>query len=247
MRLALLADIHANLEALQACLVDARARGADRLVFLGDIVGYGADPVACVEIVAEACDSGALAVKGNHDEAVIGPTRFRLNETAEKALRWTEAVLGDTHKGFLAALPMMVGEEGRLYVHASAAHAESYPYVTGLDEAVDSLQATKAQVTICGHVHAPALYNLAVTGKIMQHIPVTGMDIPLLSQRRWLAVMGAVGQPRDGNPAAAYGVFDTDKGALTYVRVPYDVEAAQDKIRKAGLPDSLWKRLALGR
>lgn len=247
MRIAFLADIHGNLEALQACLADAHARGAERLVFLGDIVGYGADPVACVDMVAEACGAGALAIKGNHDEAVIGPTRFRLNETAEKAVRWTAAVLGDTHKAFLAALPMMVGEDGRLYVHASAAHAESYPYVTGLDEAVDSLQATKAQITICGHVHTPALYNLAVTGKIMQHIPVTGMDIPLLSQRRWLAVMGAVGQPRDGNPAAAYGLFDSEKATLTYVRVPYDVEKAQEKIRKAGLPDSLWKRLAVGR
>ena len=247
MRIAFLADIHGNLEALQACLADAHARGAERLVFLGDIVGYGADPVACVDMVAEACGAGALAIKGNHDEAVIGPTRFRLNETAEKAVRWTAAVLGDTHKAFLAALPMMVGEDGRLYVHASAAHAESYPYVTGLDEAVDSLQATKAQITICGHVHTPALYNLAVTGKIMHHIPVTGMDIPLLSQRRWLAVMGAVGQPRDGNPAAAYGLFDSEKATLTYVRVPYDVEKAQEKIRKAGLPDSLWKRLAVGR
>ena len=247
MRIALLADIHANLEALQACLADVRARGADRLVFLGDVVGYGADPVACVEIVAEACSTGALAIKGNHDEAAVGPTRFRLNETAEKALRWTEAILGDTHKAFLSGLPMMVGEEGRLYVHASAAHAESYPYVTGLDEAVESLQATKAHVTICGHVHMPALYNLAVTGKIMQHIPIAGTDIPLLSQRRWLAVMGAVGQPLDGNPAAAYGLFDAEKSALTYVRVPYDVEKAQDKIRKAGLPDSLWKRLGVGR
>lgn len=247
MRIAFLADIHANLEALQACLADARTRGVDRFVFLGDIVGYGADPVACVEIVAEASGNGALAIKGNHDEAVIGPTRFRLNETAEAVVRWTAAVLDDTHRAFLAGLPMMVGEEGRLYVHASAANAESYPYVTGLDEAVESLQATKAHVTICGHVHSPALYNLAVTGKIMQHVPVTGMDIPLLPQRRWLAVMGAVGQPRDGNPAAAYGLFDAGKGALTYVRVPYDVEAAQSKIRKAGLPDSLWKRLALGR
>jgi len=247
MRIAFLADIHANLEALQACLADVRARGVDRLVFLGDIVGYGADPVACIDIVGEACGNGAIAVKGNHDEASVGPTRFRLNETAEKAIRWTEAALGDAHKAFLINLPMMVGEEGRLYVHASAARAESYPYVVGLDDAVESLQATKAHVTICGHVHAPALYNLAVTGKIMQHIPVTGAEIPLMSQRRWLAVMGAVGQPRDGNPAAAYGILDADRNALTYVRVPYDVDAAQNKIRKAGLPDSLWKRLAQGR
>lgn len=247
MRIAFLADIHANLEALEACLADARARGAERFVFLGDIVGYGADPVACVDLVADACSNGALAVKGNHDEATVGTTRFRLNETAEKAVRWTESMLAPAHKTFLADLPMTVDEDRRLYVHASAARAENYPYVTGLGEAVDSLKATSAHVTICGHVHVPALYNLAVTGKIMQHTPVTGTEIPLLSQRRWLAVMGAVGQPRDGNPAAAFGLLDTEKGTLAFQRVPYDVEAAQDKIRKAGLPEGLWKRLGVGR
>ncbi len=246
MRIAFLADIHANLEALIACLADAEGRNAGRYVFLGDIVGYGADPIACVEIVRHACADGALAVKGNHDEAITG-TRFRLNENAEKAARWTEAVLSADQKAFLEGLPMMIGEDNRLYVHASAAQPENYPYIQSLDEAVVSLHATKAHLTLCGHVHAPALYNLAVTGKIMQHVPVTGTEIPLLSQRRWLAVLGAVGQPRDGNPAAAYALLDTEKGSLTFVRVPYDVDTAAAKIRKAGLPDVLWKRLSLGR
>lgn len=246
MRVAILADIHANLEALEACLADAQQRAIDRWVFLGDIVGYGADPVACLEHVREACAKGAVAVKGNHDEAACG-ARFRLNESAAAAASWTAGLLSAEQKDFLTQLPLTIVEENRLYVHASADRPEAYPYVLGRDEAMASLRATPAQTTVCGHVHSPALYHLAATGKIMAYRPVSNTPIPLSPQRRWLAVLGSVGQPRDGNPAAAYGILDTAAGALSFMRVPYDVDAAAAKIRKAGLPDSLWKRLSLGR
>jgi diadenosine tetraphosphatase ApaH/serine/threonine PP2A family protein phosphatase len=246
MRVALLADIHANLEALKACIADARENGVDRWVFLGDIVGYGADPAACLGIVREACEKGAVAIKGNHDEAVNG-TRFRLNQIALAAIEWTSAVLSADEKDYLDKLPMSVTEGNCLYVHASACRPETWPYIVGLDQAVDSLNATQAHLTVCGHVHTPALYNLAVTGKIMVHTPVAGADIPILPQRRWLAVMGAVGQPRDGEPAAAYGIWDTRAGTLNYRRVPYDIDTAAGKIRSAGLPDLLWRRLSVGR
>lgn len=246
MRIAVLADIHANLEALEACLADAELRSIDRYVFLGDIVGYGADPIACLERVQAACAAGALAVKGNHDEAVSG-TRFRLNAHAAAAAQWTASLLTDAQKRFLEALPMTITEEDRLFVHASADRPETYPYVYGIDAAIESFKATTAQLTICGHVHTPALYHLAVTGKILSYTPVANTPIPLSSQRRWLAVMGAVGQPRDGNPAAAYGILDTGTGTLSFMRVPYDVDAAADKIRRAGLPDVLWRRLSVGR
>lgn len=246
MRIALLADIHGNLEALRACIADAREQGAGRWAYLGDIVGYGADPVACVEIVREACDKGAIAIKGNHDQAV-NETRFRLNEAALAAIEWTRTRLGADDRQFLDDLPMSATEGSCLFVHASASRPEAWPYVLGLDEAIDSLHATEAHLTVCGHVHTPALYNLAVTGKIMVHTPVAGTSVPLLSQRRWLAVMGAVGQPRDGNPAAAYGILDTGANTITYRRVPYDIEEAAGKIRRAGLPDILWRRLSVGR
>lgn len=246
MRVALLADIHGNLEALRACIADARGQGVGRWVYLGDIVGYGADPVACVEIVREACEKGAVAIKGNHDEAVNG-SRFRLNEAALAAIDWTRAVLAADDKAFLDKLPMSVTESDCFYVHASASRPENWPYVMGLDEAIDSLNATPAHLTVCGHIHTPALYNLAVTGKIMQHAPVAGTAIPLLSQRRWLAVMGAVGQPRDGNPAAAYGLYDTGSREIRFCRVPYDAEAAARKVVEAGLPEALATRLLRGK
>ena len=246
MRIAFLADIHGNLQALQACLAAARASGVDRYVFLGDIVGYGADPAACVDIVAEHCAKGALALKGNHDEAVER-TSFRLNDIAGVAIDWTRAVLSPDQRSFLAALPLTITDDERLYVHASANAPQAYNYIHGLREAADSLAATEARLTVVGHVHDPALYHISVTGKVMGFIPMQNNAIPLLPQRRWLAVMGAVGQPRDGNPAAAFGTLDVAKREITYVRVPYDVEAAAARIRAAGLPDRLWQRLSLGR
>lgn len=246
MRIALLADIHANLEALTACLADSRGRNIDRFVFLGDIVGYGADPGACVDIVREACAKGASAVIGNHDEAVAR-TSFKLSETAAAAIAWTKDVLTEEQKHFLGTMPLTVEEDDLLIVHASAQSPQSFLYIHGLQEAAASLVATKARLTVCGHVHTPALYHITSTGKVMGFIPIGGTGIPMSTRRRWLAVMGAVGQPRDGNPAAAYGILDTTANEITYVRVPYDIEQAAGKIRRAGLPEFLWKRLSTGR
>jgi diadenosine tetraphosphatase ApaH/serine/threonine PP2A family protein phosphatase len=245
MRIALFADIHANLEALSACLADAGRRGADRHVFLGDIVGYGADPVACVTRVREAAERGAIVVRGNHDEAVVA-SGFKLNPIARLAVDWTRTVLPDDMRNYLSGLPLTVVENDRLYVHASAVDPGQFPYVHGLAEAHASLTATTHRITFAGHVHAPALYNVAVTGKVAGFIPLSNVAVPLSERRRWLAVLGAVGQPRDRNPAAAYGLFDTSTAEITYVRVPYDCEAAAAKIRAAGLPENLWKRLLTG-
>ena len=244
MRIAFLADIHANLEALEACRADLRTRAVDRIVYLGDIVGYGADPGACIDIVRADCAAhGARALMGNHDEAVEG-SRFRLNGNADVVIQWTRSVLDAEQRKFLAALPITIEEEGRLYVHASASKPNTFPYLHGLHDAQLSLKATVAKFTIVGHVHIPALYHMTVTGKVMGFTPVVETPIPLLTQRRWLAVMGAVGQPRDGNPAAAYGIFETDSNEFTFVRVPYDIDRAAAKIRAAGLPEAISKLLS---
>lgn len=246
MRMALLSDIHGNLEALTACLADAEARSAERLVFLGDIVGYGADPVACLDRVREAAAGGALVVRGNHDEAV-GVSSFKLNDAAQISVEWTRSRLSAEQRAYLASVPLSIVEDERLYVHASARDAAAFPYVESLADAHASLDATTAAITFAGHVHVPALYNLAVTGKISKFVPANDAAIPLSARRRWLAILGAVGQPRDGNPSAAYCLYDTAAREISFIRVPYDVDTAAAKIRAAGLPDSLWKRLAGGR
>jgi diadenosine tetraphosphatase ApaH/serine/threonine PP2A family protein phosphatase len=246
MRIALFADIHANLEALEACLAHAEASGAQRLVFLGDLVGYGADPKAVLARVRPLVEAGALALLGNHDEAAVhGQVNFSAD--AATAIAWTGRQLDAEDKAFLDRLPLEIEEEDRLYVHADASDPSAWIYVETPREARASLDGTRARVTFCGHTHVPVLFGLTATEKLVAHTPPRDTPMPLSEPRRWLAVMGSVGQPRDGSPAACYGLLDTARQEVAWMRVPYDVSEAAQKIRAAGLPDRLAARLAIGR
>jgi len=245
MRIALLSDIHGNREALTACLEHARRAETDRFVFLGDYVGYGADPGWVVDTLMAEMEHGAVAVLGNHDAAVLTDTRG-MNDQAAEAIDWTRAQLTAAQREFLSGLPLSISEDDRLYVHANAYAPANWDYVTDLYSASRSIIATRAHVTFCGHIHVPALYHMSMTGKFASFDPVDRVDIPLSSHRRWLAVIGSVGQPRDHNPAACYAALDTERNVLTYIRVPYDVEGAAAKIRAAGLPIGLSQRLFEG-
>ena len=246
MKIALITDLHANREAVESVLAHARAQGAQRYAFLGDFVGYGADPGWVVDRVREFVAQGACAVMGNHDAAVAqGPLPTMIPE-ARQVVEWTCARLSPEQIGFLAGLPMQVADGDRLYVHANAFAPSEWVYVLGRIEAVRSLQATTARFTFCGHVHDPKLFHLSGTGKAGDFVPTPGMPIPLSEQRRWLVIPGSTGQPRDGNPAACYATFETQGSTLTYHRVPYDVESASAKIRAAGLPQRLAWRLQHG-
>jgi diadenosine tetraphosphatase ApaH/serine/threonine PP2A family protein phosphatase len=247
LRIAILADIHGNLEAFRACLDDAHARGAERIVLLGDLVGYGADPEAVLAIAMALVAGGAIALLGNHDEAAASGRTPGMNDRAAAAIAWTHARLGAAERRFLAALPLTCTAENCLFVHAEASDPGTWHYVADAEAARRSLDATDAGITVCGHVHRPALYSLGETGKLTPFRPVAEAPVPLARGRRWLAVMGAVGQPRDGNPAACYGMLDTATPEVTWLRVPYDVAAAAARIRAAGLPGSLADRLFEGR
>lgn len=246
MRTALLADIHSNLEALQACLAHARREGAGRFVFLGDLVGYGADPVACREVIADLAEQGAPTVRGNHDAACLGGILPDMSYTARDAIYWTRDQLGARERAFLAGLPLAVAEEDRLYVHASAEQPEAWPYITGTLDAARALAATAARIVLVGHVHEPLLYFTTPGGIPRAFRPVPGVPLPLSEFRRWLVIVGSAGQPRDGNPAACYALHDPAAGTLTHFRVPYDAQAAAKKIIDAGLPERLAWRLIRG-
>jgi diadenosine tetraphosphatase ApaH/serine/threonine PP2A family protein phosphatase len=243
--IALFADIHANRQAFSACLAQARDYGAERFILLGDYVGYGADPEWSVTTVMELVDKGAAAVLGNHDSA-IGEPREQMNVEARIAIEWTRGELGASERQFLAGLPFTHQESDRMYVHADASNPRGWIYVIGTAEASRSIGATSAHVCFCGHIHQPALYSMSATAKMSAFTPTAGMAVPLLPGRRWLAVLGSVGQPRDGNPAASYAMLDTEKNELTYCRAPYDVEQAAAQIWKKGLPPWLGERLLLG-
>jgi len=245
LRIALLSDIHANLEALNACLAHARAKGAERFAFLGDLVGYGADPRAVVEIVAKHVAEGAVAVKGNHDEAVEDNSGY-FNDAARAAIDWARESLTGEQKQFLATLPLVTREGDLCFVHASAAAPARWNYIDSATEAQHCIDATDAAYTFCGHLHDQALYFEAGPGRMREFRPVSGTPIPVRVHRRWLAIVGTVGQPRDRNPAAAYTLFDRERQEVTFFRVAYDAGAAADKIRKCGLPGSLAYRVEQG-
>jgi len=244
--IAILSDIHANREAFIACLAATETAGADRLVILGDIVGYGADPVWCLDKARELLATGAVVLRGNHDEAVAKSTQS-MNLNARLAVEWTRNQLSAEDRVFLGHLPMQVAEEDRLYVHASANAPEAWHYMLDADDAHGHFLHCDAAVSFCGHTHQPALFSASPAGKITTFTPDAAEPIPLAPQRQWLAVMGSVGQPRDGNPASAWALYDTGSRELRFHRTAYDIEAAAAKVRKAGLPEALAERLYGGR
>ena len=246
MLLALFSDIHANRQAFSACLEAACGRGAQRIVFLGDFVGYGGDPEWTVDTAIRLIADGAVAVRGNHDQA-IATTSETMNAQAQVAIEWTRDRLSAPQRRFLTELPLSLQEEDRLYVHSEASAPSRWNYVQSATDAARSLIATPAHVTFCGHIHRPALYSMSTTAKMTSFVPTSGVPIQLLRGRQWLAVLGSVGQPRDGDPAAAFAMYDTKSREITYCRVPYDVEAAARRIRENGLPAWLADRLIAGR
>lgn len=246
MKTAILTDLHANREALEAVLEHAAACGVGAYALLGDFVGYGADPGWVVDRVRELVQAGAVAVQGNHDRATVEGPSDAMRPEPRLVIEWTRAELSTPQLDFLATLPYTAEAGECLYVHANAWDPPAWGYVLARSDAVRSLHATRQRITFVGHVHEPRLYHLSHLGKIGDHVPAPGVSIPLLSQRQWLVLPGSVGQPRDGDPAAAYAVHDADQGAVTFWRVPYDHETAAAKIRAAGLPPALAERLAHG-
>jgi len=244
--IAIFTDIHGNREALEACLAHAERYSVDRYVFLGDLVGYGADPGFVVDTVSEFAKRGAIVLLGNHDSAASG-TPESMNVDAMLAIEWTRRQLTAPQRQFLERLPLTAQDDDRLYVHASAALPAAWDYVLDERAASRNFTATGAAVTFCGHTHLPALFYMTATAKIAGFDPDAGVAMPLTRQRRWVAVIGAVGQPRDRNPAACYALYDDAPRTLIYIRVPYDVDTAARKIRDAGLPPFLAARLAWGR
>ena len=242
---ALISDIHANREALAAVLSHIRSTGADRIAVLGDIVGYGADPGYCIDAVRQLEAEGAIVLKGNHDEAAAGADND-MSGTAQAAIAWTRERIGPEEKAWLAGLPLSCAEPDLLLVHANGWHPQGWGYIRTAQEAERSMRRTAQRLTFCGHTHQPSVFHMSANRPASLFVPVTGVAIPLIETRQWLAITPAVGQPRDGNRAAGYVLFDDVRREIMYQRVPYDCETASRKILAAGLPASLAERLLKG-
>ncbi|HSW02969.1 metallophosphoesterase family protein [Aquabacterium sp.] len=246
MKTAVITDLHANREAVESVLEHARAQGPHSWMLLGDFVGYGADPGWVVDTVREMVRNGAFAVQGNHDLAVVLGASPQMRPEPRFVIDWTRAQLTPAQIDFLASLPLTVQRGDQLFVHANAWAPAGWEYITGRMEAVRSLHATRSRYTFCGHMHEPRLFHLSGAGKAGDFVPTPGVPIPVPPHRQWLIIPGSAGQPRDGNPAACYAMFDDEAATITYHRVPYDHQAAGAKILAANLPQRLALRLEDG-
>ncbi len=250
MRLALLSDIHANLQALDACMLHARAQRAQRFAFLGDLVGYGADPVAVVQRIMLLTEEGAMVVKGNHDAMALHPPA-EVKTVGDSTAKWTHEQLQSSQLEWLEQLPLTLQCENVLMVHASADQPERWRYVYDQRAAAASLDAAVADFDVRyvfgGHVHMQTLYYRGSGDGLMPFTPQPGVAVPVPRHRQWLGTIGSVGQPRDGKPLAMYALLDTERSQLTFHRVAYDHHAAASAIRRAGLPAHFADRLESGR
>lgn len=250
MRLALLSDIHANLQALDACLAHARAQRVQRFAFLGDMVGYGANPAQVIDRIMLLTEEGAVVLQGNHDAMALNPPA-ETKSMGDSTAAWTHAQLTQAQKEWIGSLPLTIQQDKVLLVHASANDPDRWRYVTDERSASASLDAAIARPGVHyvfgGHVHEQTLYYRGATSGLMKFSPQPGVAVPVPTHRQWLATVGSVGQPRDGKPEAMYALLDTDRWSLNFWRVPYDNAAAASAIRRAGLPEFFAQRLETGR
>jgi len=243
---ALVTDLHANREAVEAVMAHARDQGVQQWAFLGDFVGYGADPAWVVDLIREHAAGGSVAVQGNHDLATVLGANPMMRIEARAVIEWTRAQLDEAQLEFLRALPLSQRRDDHLYVHANAYAPDQWDYLINANLALRSMLATECRYTFCGHLHEQRLFHAGAAGRAGEYLPKPGAPILLRDDRQWLVIPGSSGQPRDGNPAAAYAVFDRVENSITYHRVPYDHGTAADKIRAAGLPLRLAARLLTG-
>jgi predicted phosphodiesterase len=240
MRFAIFSDLHANLEATEAVLADAHEKECSQFVCLGDLVGYNANPHECVEVVRK---MECPVVKGNHDEqACLGKSSRDFNELAEQAINWTRAHLTDEDKQWLAALRMTRQVRDFTIVHATLDTPNEWGYVFNNLDAVASFTYQHTPVCFFGHTHVAGAF---VRDDGVRRVKTEQLMIE--PGKKYFINTGSVGQPRDGDPRAAYCIYDAEKSVVEQRRIRYDLPKAQRKILDAGLPRLLADRLELGR
>jgi len=240
MRYGIFGDIHGNLEALQAVLNDMEQQGVTKVVCLGDIVGYGANPKECLDIIREL---GCPVVKGNHDEETCENRHLReFNRSAAHAIMWTRDQLSEEDKNFLRNLRYFQYVDEFTIVHASLDSPSSWGYIFNEMDAAASFTYQTTQICFFGHTHVPHVFmrDSGLRGGFYSKIKIS-------PRRKYMINAGGVGQPRDGDWRAAYAIYDTVEQTVTLRRVEYDIITAQKKILEAGLPPRLAERLAVGR
>ncbi|MBN1130410.1 MAG: metallophosphoesterase family protein [Chitinispirillaceae bacterium] len=244
MRFAFISDIHANLEALEAVFDDIEKQAVEEVLCLGDIVGYGANPNECAELVRKKCTHILL---GNHDAAAVNLlATHHFNSHAKIAIEWTAANLKTDIRSFLLSLPLVLTRETLTLVHSTPYEPNMWYYITSLEEAAFNFQYFDSQVCLVGHTHIPIIIVLDSKKEVYVH-QASQINLHGMEESRLLINVGSVGQPRDRNPDSCYAILDTTLGDFSYRRVPYHIEKTQAKMKKIKMPEFLINRLSEGR
>lgn len=244
MRLAIISDIHANIEALEAVFTDIDTQKVDQVLCLGDIVGYGVNPNECIETVKQHCP---IILLGNHDAAAVGLlSTHHFNIHAKIAIEWTTSALKKGPMAFLHSLPLRETIDYCDFVHATPYEPNMWYYITSLEEAAFNFQFFQNRFCFVGHTHIPIIIVMNKGKEIYVHQDVQ-LDFSHLDDCRFLINVGSVGQPRDRDRRACYGMIDTDRQTFTYRRVEYNVKKTQTAMRKQKMPEFLIQRLEDGR
>lgn len=240
MKIGVFSDIHGNLEALEAVLADMALAGAARKWCLGDIVGYGANPNECADLVRNTAETTVL---GNHDLACVDLAETaNFNRYAREACVWTEGQLTNQNKEWLKGLPLTAERDGITLVHASPFQSRSWPYMLYISDMINGFKSLTTPMAFIGHSHQPII----LVRREGEYFSINTPEYRVEDGAVCIVNTGSVGQPRDGEPKACYALWEPEERRITLKRVPYDVEAAQKKIRAAGLPDILASRLEFG-
>ena len=241
MKLGLVSDVHSNQEALRAVLDELDRLGAEKIVCLGDIVGYGPEPDECVALVRE---RAAWSLLGNHDAMAVGQAMPEyINLHARRAMEWTRRNLSPESADYLRGLPFVKREEGAVFVHSSPRSPADWSYVATLEDVVEISEFFSEPVCFLAHTHRPMLALREEDGRFR----ILDADrLAMKKGERLVVNVGSVGQPRDNDPRATAALFDTESRQISFVRVPYDVGAVQKKMLERGLPEFLAMRLARG-
>lgn len=245
LRYAIISDIHSNLEALQSVLNKIEDEKVDKIVCLGDIVGYGPNPNECLALVQQHCE---IILTGNHDFACIESSElFYFNNFAKEAIEWTVNELPPEHLTFIAKLPFVGEIEDYYLVHSNPHDPRSWDYILYLDEAIYNFSKFTNKICFIGHSHYPVIYLEYFDNNRLKYNLKNDTKIQLYQNNRYIINVGSVGQPRDGNPAAAFGIVDTSRQTYQLVRVEYDINKIYQKMMSGGLPQFLAERLFTGR
>ncbi|MBI5874059.1 MAG: metallophosphoesterase family protein [Candidatus Omnitrophica bacterium] len=241
MRYAVFSDVHSNLEAFEAVLEAAHKSHIDQYLFLGDIVGYGANPCECIAHLRKLCP---LIVAGNHDWGVVGMTDLDyFNEEARASLVWTKEAIAEADRIFLSQLKLVQESVRFCIVHGTLSHPEEFDYMTDGQRAAKTFYLLEQEVCFVGHSHRPGVF-VDDTEKIYYQVP---KRLDIVKGRRYIVNDGSIGQPRDGDWRACFCIYDDNASTIEFRRVEYNIHEAQKKILEAGLPRILADRLSIGR